>query len=334
LWRRNIVDIPRYLTIGSFSNGLVSWIFGAAGPLLIVLQAAAKGHLSDAAVSSWIFGIYGVGGLLTLMMSLYYRQPIGYAFSIPGVILVGASLSHHTLPQVIGAYMITGMLIFLLGFSGAVSALMRILPLPVMMGMVSGVLLPFGTDLFQSVLTDPILDGIPLLVFLALSYFGKVAKKIPPIMGAIITSVILLNILPGSSLGSVSLHLAVPHLTLPSFDPSSMGELVIPLVLTVIAIQNAQGIAVLENTGYQPPINAMTSWSGIGSILNSLVGAHSACIAGPMTAILAHDESGDKENRYVSAVVLGVLSCLLACFAPVAAEVPHLIPASLIKTLG
>lgn len=113
-----------------------------------------------------------------------------------------------------------------------------------------------------------------------------------------------------------------------------MGELVIPLVLTVIAIQNAQGIAVLESTNYLPPINSMTRWSGIGSILNGFMGGHSACIAGPMTALLASKESGLKENRYAAAIVLGILSCLLAVFAPMAAAVPHLIPSSLIKMLG
>jgi benzoate membrane transport protein len=126
----------------------------------------------------------------------------------------------------------------------------------------------------------------------------------------------------------------VPNVVFPSFNLSVMGELVIQLVLTVIAIQNAQGIAVLESANYLPPVNSMTSWSGIGSILNGFMGGHSACIAGPMTALLASKESGLKENRYAAAIVLGILSCLLAVFAPMAAAVPHLIPSSLIKMLG
>jgi benzoate membrane transport protein len=334
LWKKNIVEFPRLLSIGSISNGFVSWLFGSTGPLLIVLQAASKGHLSDSAITSWIFAIYGVGGLLTLILSFYYRQPIGYAFSIPGAILVGASLSHHSFSQVVGAYLVTGIVIFLLGLSGMIDKLMKVLPMPVMMGMVSGVLLPFGTDMFRSVLENPLLNGIPLLVFLILSFFVKLSKKFPPILGAILASILLLKVLPGIPVQGISFSMAVPHVVLPSFNFSVMGELVIPLVLTVIAIQNAQGIAVLESADYRPPINSMTSWSGIGSIVNGFLGGHSACIAGPMTALLASKESGIKENRYTAAIVLGILSCLLAVFAPMAASVPHLIPSSLIKMLG
>lgn len=335
MWKKNVVELPRHLTMGSFSNGLVAAMFGAAGPLLIVLQAAAKGHLSDAATSSWILGIYGTGGILTLIMSFYYRLPIGYAFSIPGVILVGDSLAHHSLSQVTGAYLATGLLILLLSLTGFIRTLMRSLPLPVMMGMVAGVLLPFGTDLFRSVLENPLLNGIPLLVFLILSLFAKLSKKFPPILGAMLSAAVLLKVLPGSgSEGGLTFSVAIPQLVLPSFDLSTMGELVVPLVLTVVAIQNAQGIAVLRSSGYEPPVNSMSSWSGIGCIVNSMIGAHSACVAGPMTAILADKESGSRENRYAAAIVLGVLACLVGLFAPMAAAIPHLIPASLIKMLG
>jgi benzoate membrane transport protein len=334
MWRRNISELPRILSIGNISNGFVAWLFGSTGPLLIVLQAASKGHLNEHAVSSWIFAIYGVGGLLTLTLSLHYRQPIGFAYSIPGAILVGSSLANHTLNQVVGAYFVTGIIIFLLGVCGVIDKLMKILPMPIMMGMVSGVLLPFGTDMFHSVVESPLLCGVPLLVYLAISYFNSIARKFPPILGAILASFIMLKVTSATPIQGVSVSLGHPSLILPTFDFSTMGELVIPLVLTVIAIQNAQGIAVLESLGYQPPINSKTSWSGIGSIINACFGAHSACIAGPMTAILANKESGSKENRYAAAIVLGVLSCLLALFAPIAASVPYLIPASLIKLLG
>ncbi|WCK56504.1 benzoate/H(+) symporter BenE family transporter [Aneurinibacillus sp. Ricciae_BoGa-3] len=332
--KRNLVEFPQHLTVGNISNGLVSWIFGATGPLLIVLQAASKGNLSADTVSSWIFGIYGVGGLLTLLLSFYYRQPIGYAFSIPGAILVGASLSHHSFSQVIGAYLVVGVVTLILGMSGAIHKMMKVLPMPVMMGMVSGVLLPFGTDIFHSIVSAPILNGIPLVVFFVLSCFRGLAKRFPPILGAIVAGIIMLYVVPGMHAQGVDLSVVKPHLYMPSFDLATMGELVLPLVLTIIAIQNAQGIAVLQSAGYKAPVNSMTSWSGVGSIVNGFFGAHSACIAGPMTAILSTDHSLHMDCRYAAAVVLGILSCVLALFAPFAASIPHLVPSSLIKLLG
>jgi benzoate membrane transport protein len=94
-WKRNIAEFPGYLTVASLSNGVIAWIFGITGPLLIVLQSAAKGNLSIAATSSWIFSIYFIGGVLTVLLSLYYRQPVAFAFSIPGAVLVGTSLARH-----------------------------------------------------------------------------------------------------------------------------------------------------------------------------------------------------------------------------------------------
>jgi benzoate membrane transport protein len=144
----------------------------------------------------------------------------------------------------------------------------------------------------------------------------------------------MLYIVPGVHSGKAIFSVAKPQWYMPAFDMATIGELVLPLVLTIIAIQNAQGIAVLQSAGYKPPVNSMTSWSGLGSIVNGFLGAHSACIAGPMTAILSTDHSQEKDRRYAAAIVLGLLSCLLALFAPFAASIPHLVPSSLIKLLG
>jgi benzoate membrane transport protein len=331
---QNIKDFPRHVSLGSVSSGLIAWLFGATGPLLIVLQAATQGHLTSLEVTSWIFGIYLVPGLLTLFQAFIFRQPIGYAFSIPGAVLVGATLVHHSFSQVIGAYIVTGVIILLLGISGVVKKVMKFLPMPVMMGMVSGVLLPFGIGLFKAVLNNPLLNGTPLLVFLLLSFAPGVAKKFPPILGAIIATAVMLCVSHSVHGHGASVGIAVPHLYMPAWDLSTMGQLVLPLVLTVVAIQNAQGIAVLASEEYHPPINSMTKWSGIGSVVTGFFGAHTVCIAGPMTALLASEGAGPKQSKYTAAVTLGILSILFGLFAPLAASIPNMIPLSTISMLG
>ncbi|GMA64609.1 benzoate/H(+) symporter BenE family transporter [Alicyclobacillus fastidiosus] len=329
-----IREFPKHVSLGSLSSGLIAWLFGVTGPLLIVLQAATEGHLSASEVTSWIFGIYVIPGLMTLLQAFVFQQPIGYAFSIPGAVLIGATLVHHSYAQVIGAYIVAGLIILLLGLSGVVERVMRVLPMPVMMGMVSGVLLPFGVGLFKAVVANPMLNGIPLVVFLLLSFAPGIAKKFPPILGAVIATGVVLALAHEVHTQGVSFGVAAPHLYKPAWSVSTMGQLVLPLVLTVVAIQNAQGIAVLKSEDYTPPINSMTRWSGIGSVLNAFLGAHTTCIAGPMTALLAGSESGRKEAKYTAAVTLGVLSVLFGLFAPLAASIPHMIPTSTIQMLG
>ncbi|MED4602842.1 benzoate/H(+) symporter BenE family transporter [Paenibacillus validus] len=329
----------RFTSLNPFSmnhctSGFIAWLFGVTGPFLIILQSAAQGQLQPEATSSWVFAVYATGGALTIMLSVLYKQPIAVAFSIPGAVLVGTSLSNHPFNVVIGAYVLTGLLILLLGMVGLVEKLMKSIPLPIMMGMVSGVLLPFGSNVVTSLKDAPLLNGLTLLTFLVLSYFTRWAKRIPPILGAIAVSAVWLIFFGGSPAGEIVFRIAKPHVYSPAFDWSTIGELVIPLAMTVIAVQNAQGIGVLRGDGYEPPVNAMTRWSGIGSLANALMGAHSACIAGPMTAILTDEKNGPKEHRYLGSIVMGALWVLFGLLAPMAVLLTDSIPASLIKLLG
>lgn len=333
-WQRNLKEIPQFLSIASISNGVIAWLFGVTGPLLIVLQSAAQGNLSTTTTISWVFSIYFVGGILTTLLSIYYRQPIAVAFSIPGAVLVGTALAQHSFAEVIGAYLVTGALILILGLLGIVKKIMSILPMPIMMGMVSGVLLPFGLNIILSLVEEPLLNGVTLIVFIIISFFSNFAKRFPPLLGAIITSFLLLYFLNLVEFSILSFSWAVPQFFMPEFKLAALGEVVIPLAITVIAIQNAQGIGVLSSMGYPPPINAMTNWSGIGSIFNSFMGAHSACIAGPMTAIIAGKDTGPRAGRYAASVVMGGLWIIFGLLAPLAVTAVRSIPISLIYLLG
>lgn len=57
-FKKHVLHLPRHLTATNITNGIMAWLFGVTGPLLIVFQAAEKGGLDLAAISSWIFSIY------------------------------------------------------------------------------------------------------------------------------------------------------------------------------------------------------------------------------------------------------------------------------------
>ena len=48
---------------------------------------------------------------------------------------------------------------------------------------------------------------------------------------------------------------------------SAIAELSVPLAITVVAIQNAQGIAVLSAAGHRPPVDLVATVSGIGALI-------------------------------------------------------------------
>src|SRR5690625_4684944 len=321
-------------TPGVFINGFIAWLFGVTGPLLIVLNAAKAGDLSNGIIISWVFSIYVVGGLLTVILSIYYKVPIAFAFTIPGAILVGTSLMHHSFNDVLGAYIVTGVLLILISLTKSTTLFMRLIPLPIMLGMVSGVLLPFGINIFSSVTESPLINGLALATFILLSFSRKLGRFIPPILGAIIVAFIILFSKNAVQIQDFTFTWTMPSFYLPTFNIRTISELVIPLIITVIAIQNGQGIAILDVSGYKSPIEPLTIFSGVGSIINSFLGAHPASVAGPMTGILADESSGKLEHRYKSAIVMGILWILFGLSATSVINVIYKIPISLIQLLA
>ena len=67
----------------------------------------------------------------------------------------------------------------------------------------------------------------------------------------------------------------------PRFTLTSQIELLIPMLLSVAAGHNIQGITVLRAAKYETPINSLTLTRGIAGAFQGLLGAPSACITGP-----------------------------------------------------
>ncbi|MDQ0218711.1 hypothetical protein ELQ35_04865 [Peribacillus cavernae] len=81
------------------------------------MNAAREGNLPIEQAVSWLFIIYTAGGMFTLIMSFRYRQPIVVAYSIPGAVLVGSALKHIPLSEAVGAFIVAGTVVTLIGLS-------------------------------------------------------------------------------------------------------------------------------------------------------------------------------------------------------------------------
>lgn len=329
---QNLRDLPRAMTAGAFANALAAWLFGSTGPLLIVLAAAQAGNLPQAQVVSWVGAVYFGGGVISILLSLLYRLPIAGAHTIPAAVLVGTALLHLPLNEVVGAYWLSGVVIILLGTSGLVRRVMDWLPMPIMMGMVTAVLLPFGLGIIRGLEQAPLLGGITVAAFLLFSLAKGL--RVPPVLAAIVVGLAAATLLGEANWATFSFDLARPIWIAPAFTVAAGAELVIPLVLMVIATQNSQGFAAMKAAGYQPPVTAITVSTGIGTMAYAAFGGHPACIAGPMTAIIASPSSGPLSSRYSSGVILGAMWLVFGLLAPAAAAITQIIPASLVYLLG
>lgn len=310
--RTNLKDLRQNLNVNTISAGLVAAIFGCTGPALIIIGGATSGGLTYAQTISWIFAVYFFSGLLGIFLALKHRQPISGAHSIAGAVLVAGSLTHFSLNEAIGAYLVANIIVIILGASGLIDKVMKWIPLPIVMGMIVGVMIRFATEMITSVTVSPLLAGSAILAFLLSSRF---LKKVPPVLTALIVAVLLAVFTGAFQMQNVQDSFILPQLVMPAFSLDAIVSIGIPLALLIICTENAQATGVLMAQGYKPPNNAMAINGSIVGLVASLFGAHAINIAGPMTAICSAKEVGKKESRYAASVANGFFFSVFGIFA-------------------
>ena len=316
-----------------FANGLIGFIFSATGPVAIILAVGTRGGLSQAELASWLFGVFFINGLITMGMSWRYKTPLGFAWTIPGTVLVGPALQHLSFAEVIGAFYATSLLVLVLGASGWVKRLMSALPMPIVMGMVAGVFLRFGLDLVRALHSDVAIAGPMVVAFLLLSANAAWGKRMPPVIGALLVGAVAIAVLgrfdPSVSSG---LAFAQPIVQAPVWSLGALIELVVPLAITVLVVQNGQGVAVLKSVKHEPPVNTIAVMSGVGAFFSAMVGAVSSCLTGPTNALLT--SSGEHHRQYTAALTFGAFGVLFGLLSPTFTGLMLATPKEYIMVLG
>lgn len=320
------------LNIKSVSAGVVAALFGCSGPALIVISAAEAGNLSDGQTVAWLLAIYFIGGLISLIMALRYRQPLTGAYSIPGAAIMIGALATIPFTEAVGAFIMSGAIVLLLGVSGVIGRIMNWLPMPIVMAMIAGALIRFGTGAVQAVESIPLIAGAATAAFFL---SARLTKAIPPVLAAAIVGFGIALATGSIQPADVYIAFVAPELTMPTFTLNGLLAIAIPLAALVIGAENAQATGVLLAEGYRPPVNTMTTISGIGGMIAGVMGGHNANIAGPMTAICSSEQAGDdKSKRYGATVVNGVLFCAFGLFAGAAVPFILALPKGLIGSIA
>jgi len=232
-----LADVARALGPTTLASALIGFIFAASGPVAVILAVGAQGGLDQQALASWVFGSFFINGLLTIAACWLYRTPMVFFWTIPGTVLVGPALLHLRFEEVVGAFYATGALMLLLGFSGWVRRAMAAIPMQIVMGMVAGVFLQFGTGWVQAVVADLSLAGAMTAVF-------SVGRYLPPLITALVTGLVVIVVDDRIAVdaATVDTWFTLPQVVAPVFSWQAMFELVLPLAITVLVVQNGQGV--------------------------------------------------------------------------------------------
>ena len=300
------------ITSQNVSSGFISSTLVMTGPALIILQAAAAGDFSNQQTINWMFAVYFFGGLFGIVMPLLFRIPITGAHSISGVAFLATVTGHFSYPQLIGGYVISGLLILLIGLSGLFTKIIKWVPKEVIAAMLAGLVANYVVQIVDGVKSLPLVGGAALLSFLIST---KISKRIPAVMVAVVVAFITLFLTQDLHISSKEIAFFLPSVQMPEFSWMGLVTLGLPLAMLILSNDMAPGIGALESSDFNPPIRKIVSYSGVFSILASFFGGQSANIAGMMTAICSSEDAGVKPKRYIAAVVSGILTLLFGVFA-------------------
>lgn len=329
--RQSIRDLPGALILPAWIAGLIVVIIGFTGSLVLTVPAAAAAHLTPEQLGSWVWAIAIGCGLSTVVLSLFYRQPVLTAWSTPGLALLGTSLAQYRLGEAVGAYIVVGLVITLLGVSGLFERAVRVVPQPVALAVLGGLLLKYGFALFAGLATNPLIVLAIIAVFLALR---RINMRVP-IAGALLAGFVAAFALGQLDLGSVRLELTVPILIAPEFSLRAMLGLGLPLLVLALASQNLPGFAVMRAAGYTPPVNGALVVTGVLSVLSAPMLSHGLTLAAITAAIgNAPEAHPDSRQRYSAAVVAGTLMILLGLFGVTIVTLLTALPPAIVTAIA
>ncbi|AFY19850.1 benzoate/H(+) symporter BenE family transporter [Pseudomonas sp. UW4] len=323
--------LMRDFSLSAAVAGFIATVISYAGPLVIIFQAADTAHLSRELLSSWVWAISIGSALLGIGLSLRYRVPIIIAWSAPGSALLVALLPGISMNEAVGAYLLSSLIIFLVGLSGAFDRVISKLPGAIAAAMLAGILLRFGTGLFVS------LQGKPGLV-LAMFTTYLVCKRLLPryaVMAVLVVGCAIAMLTGQLHREALVIGLATPVWIAPQFSLGATLNVALPLVMVALTGQFVPGMAVLRASGYTTPASPIIACSALGTALLAPFGCHGLNLAAITAAICtgreAHEDPG---KRYVAGVVGGFCYLVLGIFGATLVSLFAAFPKELIAALA
>ncbi len=254
--------------------------------------------------------------ITTFGLSLRFKAPVITAWSTPGAALLATSLTDVSMPEAIGAFLFSALLITVFGVTGWFEKVIDRIPLSIAAAMLAGILFQFGVDIFHSMESRFSLVAGMFVVYL-------LARRLIPRYAIIIVLILGLSICQMQSLiqfNDFQFAFTAPVFIYPEFSLSVLIGVGIPLFVVTMVSQNIPGIAVLRAAGYQTPISPLISWTGLTTLVLAPFGGFAINLAAITAAICTGREAHeDPKQRYLAGLSTGVFYFILGlCGAAVA----------------
>ena len=310
------------------SAATVAALVGYAASVAILLAAATALGATPEQTASWLLAISLGKAVGSALLSWHSRVPVVLAWSTPGAALIAATQG-ISFAEGVGAFVVTGLLIAATGLLRPLGALVARIPDGIAAGMLAGVLLPFCLKGATAAQTLPAIVLPMVAVFLVVRLWNPAMATL-----AAFATGIVLALVTGADLSTLRLTAPELHLTLPEFRPGVILGLALPLYLVTMASQNLPGFATLRAAGYEPPVSAALTTTGLISTVTAFFGAHTVSMAAITAAIcLGPDVHPDKEKRWIVGLAYAAVWVLLGLLSPTVLQLLAALPAPVVAAL-
>ncbi|MBL0729397.1 benzoate/H(+) symporter BenE family transporter [Piscinibacter sp. HJYY11] len=326
-------SLLRDSSVSTLAAGFIAVLVGYTSSVAIVFQAARSLGADAAQISSWMWAL-GIGmGLCTLVPALWLRKPVLVAWSTPGaaVLATAGAAGGFTMPEAIGAFMVSAALIVLFGATGWFEKLMDRIPMPIANALLAGVLARFGLDAFIAAKS---MFGLVMAMLLAY-LIGRRAwpRYAVPVVLAVGTLWAAMHGLLHPE--GIHVGLTMPVFTAPVFHWQAMVSLALPLFVVTMASQNLPGVAAIRAAGYSMRISRLITMTGAATLVLAPFGAFAINLAAITAAIcMGREAHEDPDRRYAAAATAGVLYILVGLFGAAVAGVLLAFPKELVAAIA
>jgi benzoate membrane transport protein len=306
------MPVLKDFSASTITAGFVAALVGLSSSMAIVFSAARALGADDREVSSWVWAVCIGMAILTVVPSLRLRTPVMVAYSIPGaVILATLKSGTFTLAEGVGAFIVSGALIALVGFTGWFERAMTKIPVALASALLSGVLVRFALAGFADAASAPWMIVITTLTYLAL----RVVVPRYAVVGVLVAGVVTALVSGTFTADSLRWSVARPVWTTPSFTVSAAVSIALPLFIVTMAGQNMPGMALIRNSPYDVPVSKVIGASGVGTIALAPFGGFALNLSA-VTAAICMDASAheDPARRYTAAVSNGLFYLVVGVF--------------------
>ncbi len=311
--------------------GLLAAFVGFASTFTVIVRGLTAVGATQAQAASGLMMLSVLMGVVGVALSLRTHQPISIAWSTPGAaLLVTSHPPQGGFPAVIGAFVMSGLLIVLAGQWRTLGRMVSAIPTSLASAMLAGIMFSLCVAPVLAIGAYPV-AGLAIVATWALV---ARARRVLAIPAAVLVAAIAVSATTHVSMHALGSLWPQPVLVMPSFSAAAVG-LALPLFVVTMASQNIPGLAVLTVNGYRPDARLIFTTTGLSSLVVAAFCGISMNLAAITAAMCAGpDAHPDPERRYWAGVTASLAYIVFGLGATAATAFISVAPPLLIEAVA